>query len=147
MLSHYGLKEYMNTRLLLLSAFAFITAGVASIANAADKPTGPPSSLVSALQATTNIVFKEFYPGEEKRFTVIDQPQIRRLVSAIHLEWKGPCHCEHLHGAIFQGPAESITVSFCDHCFDVGTNYYAMPKKFYSQFRKLAQKEGWHELP
>lgn len=137
----------MNTRRLLLSALALVTAAAGNIVNAADKPTGPPSGLVSSLQSTTNIVFKEFYPGGEKRLTVSDQAQVRRFVAAIHLEWKGPCECAHVLGAIFQGPAKFISVSFCDHCFDVGTNYYAMPKKFYSQFRKLARKEGWHDLP
>jgi hypothetical protein len=137
----------MNTRLLLLSAFALASAGAASNVNAADKPKSPPAALLLSLQATTNIVFKQFYPGGEKRITVSDQAQVRRLVSSIHLEWKGPCKCEHLQGANFQGPVESMSVSFCDHCFDVGTNFYAMPKKFYSQFQKLAQKEGWRDLP
>jgi hypothetical protein len=137
----------MNTRLLLLSAFALVAAGAASNVSAADKPTGPPSALVSSFQAATNIVFTQWEAGGEKRFTLGDQAQVRRLVSSIHLEWKGPCKCDHIHGAILQGPVESISVSFCDHCFDVGTNYYAMPKKFYRQFGKLARKEGWRDLP
>lgn len=137
----------MNTRLLLLSALALITAGAASNVNAADKPTSPPSALLSSLQAATNIIFTQWNPDGEKRFTVSDQAQVHRLVSSIYLEWKGQCKCGHSHEAIFQGPVKSTSVSFCDHCFDVGTNYYEMPKKFYKQFGKLARKEGWHDLP
>ena len=125
----------MNTRLLLLSALVLVTTGAARNVNAGDKPTGPPSALVLSLQATTNIVFTQWNPDGEKRFTVSDQAQVRRLISSIHLEWKGQCKCGHSHKAIFQGPVESVSVSFCDHCFDVGTNYYAMPKRFYRQGR------------
>lgn len=94
------------------------------------------------IRAATNVVFMELRTGGGKPVTVSDASQIRDLTSAIRLKPQPPCKCKHIHAAIFQGPSGGLGAYFCDHCIDVGTNTYTMPKPFYDQFKQLTRKDG-----
>ena len=60
--------------------------------------------------------------GSPKAKTVVitDKAKIEKLVATIKLEKKVPCACDHIQHAVFVMGAGEITVSLCDHCFDIG---------------------------
>jgi hypothetical protein len=137
----------MNTKAVAVAVLALFAAGPASFLNANDESKAATSGPVRLLRGATNIVFREVYGNVAKSIVVAQTPQLRGLVSSITLEAKPPCKCDHIYNAIFQGPAGVRFVSFCDHCFDMGTNHYAMPKVFYEKFRKLGRGKGWNVVP
>jgi len=109
---------------------------------------------------TVSITFTERYDQPDKKITVTDPKEVRRIIGTIHLTRKDACSCSHVHEVTFDKPAERIEVSFCDHCFAVlgakkngwypNARDYSMPKEFYSEFRELAlsrTNEHWHVQP
>ena len=74
--------------------------------------------------------------GSPKAKTVVitDKAKIEKLLATIKLEKKEPCACDHIQHAIFVKDKGEITVSLCDHCFDVGKATYRMPPEFYKLY-------------
>jgi hypothetical protein len=74
--------------------------------------------------------------GSPKAKTVIitDKAKIEKLLATIKLEGKVPCACDHIQHAVFVTGASEITVSLCDHCFDIGKDTYRMPPDFYKLY-------------
>jgi hypothetical protein len=128
----------MNCRNLIIGTVALVAA--ASIASAAEPQVTAKPESEAALKAATNIVFKIQQHKGEKQVSVSAPAQVRSLTSTLTLQRKQPCACEHLEGAVFEGPSGTIQVSFCNHCFDFGGNTYDMPKEFYAQYLKLVPK-------
>ena len=157
----------MNTRgtlpvRILLLAGALLCGVIHSVAaneRRSERQTTP-SNDASVFQNTTNIVFK-FFDGVEKdksgqeitkwkKFSVSDPEQIKKLISAIKLEPGQKLSDEHSYDVTFQKPSGEIFVGFCSKCFQVVDSqqpyryrHFAMPKEFYAEFRKLAQRRGW----
>lgn len=75
-----------------------------------------------------------------KTVVVTDKAKIEKLLGAIKLEKKVPCACDHINHAVFVKGKGEITVSLCDHCFDVGKNTYVMPQAFYKLYTSLVQE-------
>jgi hypothetical protein len=69
-----------------------------------------------------------------KTIVVTDKAKIEKLVSTIKLEKKVPCACDHIQHAVFVTGAGEVTVSLCDHCFDIGKATYRMPPEFYKLY-------------
>lgn len=80
--------------------------------------------------------------GSPKAKTVVitDKAKIEKLVATIKLEKKVPCACDHIQHAIFVKDKGEITVSLCNHCFDVGTHTYVMPPEFYKLYVAYSQE-------
>ena len=80
--------------------------------------------------------------GSPKAKTVVitDKAKIEKLVATIKLEKKVPCACDHIQHAVFVTAAGEITVSLCDHCFDVGKATYRMPPEFYKLYMAYWQE-------
>jgi len=80
--------------------------------------------------------------GSPKAKTVVmtDKAKIKNLVGAVKLEKKVPCGCDHIDHAVFVNEKGQITVSLCDHCFDIGKDTYRMPPEFYKLYLAYAQE-------
>jgi hypothetical protein len=80
--------------------------------------------------------------GSPKAKTVVitDKAKIEKLLGAIKLTKKEPCACDHINHAVFVKDKGQITVSLCDHCFDVGKNTYVMPPEFYKLYTAYWQE-------
>ena len=80
--------------------------------------------------------------GSPKAKTVVitDKAKIEKLVATIKLKKKEPCACDHVQHAIFVKDKGEITVSLCDHCFDIGTHTYVMPPEFYKLYTTYWQE-------
>jgi hypothetical protein len=96
-------------------------------------------------------------PYEYEQISILSSNDIARIVSTIQLNPKPQCKCGHLNKAVFDAPSGRITVSFCDHCFDIldqsnrghsiGTRHYEMPKEFYAEFQQISINKGsWKPL-
>ena len=81
--------------------------------------------------------------GSPKAKTVVvtDKAKVDQLVAAIKLEEKEPCACDHIEHAVFVKDKDEITVSLCDHCFDIGKNTYRMPADFYKLYTAYSQTQ------
>lgn len=66
-----------------------------------------------------------------KTIVITDKAKIAKLVATIKLEKKEPCACDHVQHAVFVTDAGQVTLSLCDHCFDIGKATYKMPPEFY----------------
>ena len=79
--------------------------------------------------------------GSPKAKTVVitDKAKIEKALGTIKLKRKEPCACDHVDHAVFVKDTGEITVSLCDHCFDVGQNTYVMPPEFYQLYRAYTQ--------
>ncbi len=55
-----------------------------------------------------------------KAAVIKDKAKIEKLLGTIKLEKKAPCACDHIQHAVFVKEKGEITVSLCDHCFDIG---------------------------
>jgi hypothetical protein len=71
---------------------------------------------------------------QAKIVVVKDKAKIEKLVGTIKLVKKTPCACDHIQYAVFVKEKGEITVSLCDHCFDVGQDTYVMPPEFYKLY-------------
>jgi hypothetical protein len=71
---------------------------------------------------------------QAKIVVVKDKAKIEKLLATIKLVPKIPCACDHIQHAVFVKDKGQITVSLCDHCFDVGQNTYVMPPAFYKLY-------------
>ena len=71
---------------------------------------------------------------------ITDKAKIEKLVATIKLEKKVPCACDHIQHAVFVTDKGEITVSLCDHCFDVGKDTYRMPPEFYKLYTAYWQE-------
>jgi len=80
--------------------------------------------------------------GSPKAKTVVitDKANIEKLLGAIKLTKKEPCACDHINHAVFVKDKGQVTVSLCDHCFDVGKNTYVMSPAFYKLYMALVQE-------
>jgi acylphosphatase len=80
--------------------------------------------------------------GSPKAKTVVitDKAKIAKLVATIKLEKKEPCACDHIDHAVFVKDKGEITVSLCDHCFDIGMDTYQMPPEFYKLYMAYTQE-------
>ena len=80
--------------------------------------------------------------GSPKAKTVVitDKAKIEKLVATIKLEEKVPCACDHIDHAVFVKEKGEITVSLCDHCFDIGKATYRMPPEFYKLYTSYWQE-------
>jgi hypothetical protein len=80
--------------------------------------------------------------GSPKAKTVVitDKAKIEKLLGTIKLTKKEPCACDHINHAVFVKDGGQITVSLCDHCFDVGKNTYVMPPTFCKLYMALVQE-------
>jgi len=159
----------MNTRGtlpvgILLLAGVLLCGAIPSLAGENAKRGGERQTTVSndrsAFHGVTNIVFR-FLTGVErdksgqditkrKKFSVSNPEQIKKLISAIKLESGQKLSDEHSYDVTFQKPSGEIFVGFCPKCFQVVDSqqpyryrHFAMPKEFYAEFRKLAQRRGW----
>ena len=75
-----------------------------------------------------------------KTIVITDRAKIAKLVATIKLEKKEPCACDHIQHAVFVTAAGEVTVSLCDHCFDVGKNTYVMSPEFYKLYTAYSQE-------
>jgi hypothetical protein len=153
-----GLSKHMTKQFVVLVILCFSLVGLGWLSGAADG-TGwqivvPDGSKAEArFRSVTNIVFKEVIASDTnhlRSFGVNDQKSVERLLSTIRLAGTQPCYCDHTLEVVFEGPSGSVRVSFCDHCFklkDEHGGYYAMPREFYEEFKKLADKHGWLAVP
>jgi xylan 1,4-beta-xylosidase len=80
--------------------------------------------------------------GSPKAKTVVitDKAKIDKLLGTIKLTKKEPCACDHINHVVFVKDKGQVTVSLCDHCFDVGKNTYVMPPEFYKLYMALVQE-------
>ncbi len=79
--------------------------------------------------------------GSPKATTVVirDRTKIDQLVAAIKLEKKEPYACDHIDHAVFVKGKGEITVSLCDHCFDIGKDSYRMSPEFYRLYTSFVK--------
>jgi len=80
--------------------------------------------------------------GSPKAKTVVitGKAKIEKLLGTIKLTKKEPCACDHINHAVFVKNKGQVTVSLCDHCFDVGKNTYVMPPEFYKLYTAYWQE-------
>ncbi len=80
--------------------------------------------------------------GNPKATTVVikDRAKIEQLVAAIKLEKKEPYACDHIDHAVFVKGNGEITVSLCDHCFDIGKDSYRMSPEFYRLYTSFVKR-------
>jgi hypothetical protein len=71
---------------------------------------------------------------QAKIVVVKDKAKIEKLLGTIKLVRKNPSACDHIQHAVFVKEKGEITVSLCEHCFDVGKNTYVMPPDFYKLY-------------
>ena len=114
------------------------------------KPASVPLQSIVPVEKLTNIVFKEIDYSLSgmgsnvwKQFKVSDSNELHRIVSMTSLSPKQPCKCAHDHEVEFQSLSAVVSVSFCNHCFDVydgkNASNYAMPKEFYAEYQQFAE--------
>jgi len=82
-----------------------------------------------------------------KSIVVTDKAKIEKLLGTIKLEKKTPCTCDHINHAVFVKDKGQVTVSLCDHCFDVGKNTYVMPPAFYKLYIALIRDASAATVP
>ncbi len=75
-----------------------------------------------------------------KIVVITDKAKIEKLVATIKLEKKVLCACDHINHAVFVKEKGDITVSLCDHCFDIGEKTYVMPPEFYKLYTAYWQE-------
>jgi len=107
---------------------AFITLLFCAALQAAEQPT-------AQFTSATQIVFTSAEP--KRTVTVKDAAALRSLTSAVRLEPKPRCKCDHSLSARFITGTQTTDVSFCDHCFDFDGRTFQMPATFYERALKI----------
>jgi len=83
---------------------------------------------------------------------VADADELGRITNSIRFGEEMSNKCEFLLQADFQGPSGTISTQFNNHYFVVVESprpigykdrTYLIPKEFYAQFLKLAEKHSW----
>jgi hypothetical protein len=152
----------MNTKLILIAVLGLSIAGAVDIVSAAGQPAVPSAGAKLSFQGVTNIVFSTWIYGDKpdkgywKRFSVADPGELLLLLPAGQVE---PTHADEMHhryAADFQSATGTIHASFDRGSFEIHnipglqaseSRYYKMPKEFFAEFKKLAQKHGWPTEP
>jgi hypothetical protein len=147
--------HYMNTRNLVAVLVVVILVGSVLAGAAGDKSPYRASDAEASIRGATNIVFRQFHIGEEiksQEFSIADAGELRRLTNTIRLGEETSNKCEFLLQAEFQGLSGTISTQFNNHYFVVvespgplgyKDHTYLIPKEFYAQFLKLAEKHSW----
>lgn len=98
----------------------------------ADSPMEP------LFRGVKKIIFRDGYCPVSRDREITEPSEIAAILRTIRLISKEPCECVHVQEAVFIGGKETITVSLCDHCFNVErkgrVTLYAMPPAFYRLF-------------
>jgi hypothetical protein len=104
----------------------------------ADMPS--PDNLDQFQDVSAITVVSERSERQKVAVVVSNSIEIKGIVDGIILKPKVPSPCKHTDSALFQTKQGVITVSFCDHCFDmaVGDQYtsYEMPPLLYEKLVK-----------
>jgi hypothetical protein len=156
------IRSRMST---LFIAAVLAAACVALTACSTDKtvaaPPGPPGPGPDALfQGTTNIVFfRETYEHSSVRhyrFSVDEPREVTYLLSFMHLKPMTNLMANFGYGDTSvkyekrSGPPVVVEFhsKFPEMCkiHKPEYKYYTLPRDFYAEFRRLARKEGWHDL-
>ena len=120
-------ETYMKTVAITLSLLVVLTA---------------PTWAAEDFTATKEVRLIHGDLGSPKAKTVVitDKAKIEKLLATIKLEKKVPCACDHVEHAVFVTEKGKVTVSLCDHCFDVGRNTCLMPPEFYKLYTAYWRK-------
>ena len=92
--------------------------------------------------SATSIVVRDIY--SKRSVTISDPGTVQAITGAIKLEPKERCMCDHSLEADFKTASGVVSVSFCDHCFDVAKpglyTTYEMPPAVYSRLKPYVDK-------
>jgi hypothetical protein len=109
--------------------------------------------IVDFLSGSDEITFFPSWNSDQPYHTISGHSQITNFLGEVVLEPTGPCQCPPHPRMVFAKGTNTLTVLFCDHCFDVrntgkvlqktgGTTYFVMPKQVYSRIDGIRQKKS-----
>ena len=128
MATTYSTETTMKNIVITISLLGFLTA-----------PTWAAEDFTSTKEV--RLIHGDVGSPKAKTVVITEKAKIDKLLSTIKLEKKVPCACDHIQHAVFIKEKGEVTVSLCDHCFDIGTKTYVMPPEFYKLYMAYSQKD------
>lgn len=74
------------------------------------------------------LLTRESLRAKSPDHTISGHAQVTNFLAGVAFEPKGPCQCGHSRSMIFSRGTNAISISFCDHCFDVSNTGNALQK-------------------